>query len=583
MYARMKLKKVWLFAAAALMTASCKDYDESVVSNEPVSVELAYTLSSSASGIQTRQASEAVQTNGTANPRWPQQMRLIPLITSAPQTADISWEDPVEKPGAGSQPTSRLYRSHYCNVATNVNGFLVYGSVANLTPPSGVHPKVYNGSLEAHFPPSFLLESDLNRISFNLESIYNSTVAPTEATAIADYLTGIANTSSGSKTWGTATDENLQNLFKKFTNFGKPLPGSAASIKKWVEAIKTAATGFSCTGDEETIRQTIAGLSVPTFEGTVAQYPRNYNLPDGAAVLQWADVAEGENTIQKFVPQMQTTTLDNITSVPRFAYPAALYYFGATDIITAEEDVDFKELMNQENTDAEKTAWDKILSNTKFTADIVTPKTKAIALKKPVQYAVAQLNVRIKAMDNIKDDEGTVVDLGTNNFPLTGIIVCDQRPVNNKFEQETESEKDAKFIYDSQVKTGCYLTTTEQDACTTLVLENHNNEDVYIILELENNSSQEFKCVDGIVYPNTRFYLIGKVDVTRYNPSESTVEEDNRDRVFTKDYITTVIMTVSSMAKAYNVPPNLLSNNLEIGVETTPQWVAATPTGLRLD
>ena len=186
-------------------------------------------------------------------------------------------------------------------------------------------------------------------------------------------------------------------------------------------------------------------------------------------------------------------------------------------------------------------------------------------------------------MENIKDDEGTVVDLGTTNFPLTGIIVCDQRPVNNKFEQETESEKDAKFIYDSQVQPNCYLSTTERDACTTLVLENHNNEDVYIILEFENNSSQEFKCIDGIVYPDTRFYLIGKVDVTRFNPSESTVNEENRDRVFTKDYITTVKMSVSSMAKAYNVPPNLLSNNLEIGVETTPQWVAATPTGLRLD
>ena len=42
-------------------------------------------------------------------------------------------------------------------------------------------------------------------------------------------------------------------------------------------------------------------------------------------------------------------------------------------------------------------------------------------------------------------------------------------------------------------------------------------------------------------------------------------------------------MTVSSLAKAYNVLPNLLTSNLEIGVETTPQWIAATPTAIRLD
>ena len=78
-------------------------------------------------------------------------------------------------------------------------------------------------------------------------------------------------------------------------------------------------------------------------------------------------------------------------------------------------------------------------------------------------------------------------------------------------------------------------------------------------------------------------YLIGKVEAARYNPSESNINSENNKQIFTKDYITTVNMTVSSLAKAYNVPPNLLSNNLEIGVETTPQWVAAQPTVIRLE
>jgi len=68
-----------------------------------------------------------------------------------------------------------------------------------------------------------------------------------------------------------------------------------------------------------------------------------------------------------------------------------------------------------------------------------------------------------------------------------------------------------------------------------------------------------------------------------YRTNDPNANSENNKQVFTKDYITTVNMTVSSLARAYNVPPNLLSPNLEIGVETTPEWEGATPTVIRLD
>ena len=135
-----------------------------------------------------------------------------------------------------------------------------------------------------------------------------------------------------------------------------------------------------------------------------------------------------------------------------------------------------------------------------------------------------------------------------------------------------------KFIYDSQVK-DCSLTTDLKDACSTLVLQSFSGEDVNIILELENNSGENFKCIDGTVYNGTRFYLVGKVEAA----GGTDGDEISRGRVFTKDYITTVNMTVSSLAKAYNVLPNLLSSNLEIGVETTPDWISVTPTVIRME
>lgn len=604
MYARMKLKKVWLFAAAALMTASCKDYDESVVSNEPVSVELAYTLSSSASGIQTRQADEVVVPN-TATPRMPRYMRLIPLISDWPQLSDISWETPVSKPGDAARTTSLLYHTYRCYLSPDVNGFLVYGNVANKTAPAGTDNKMYNGWLNENFPPVITQKTDLDNISFSLEPIYKSETngTPEGATTLANYLTAITQTDG----WNSSTNDFMKNLLKKFTNDGISLPGSAASVKKWIEALITSIDYYldpantpAGVGEAEKTALTHIKEAANTQISAIGEinatcYPRNLSLPDGAAVLRWADVVEGGQTIKKFIPQMQTTTLANINSLSRFAYPAPLYYFVTSTIKTSDKKIDFSTLYQDVVATSEKTEWDLITEKEEFSNDHVTLNTKAVAITKPVQYAVAQLSVKIKAFSDALPDASTPVkniSVGTNKFPLKGIIVCNQRPVDYKFEQETiehgsTSDANVLFIYDNQVKSGCYLTTTAdntwKEGCNTLVLQSQMGEDVNIILEFENNSDEDFTCVDGIVYRGTRFYLIGKVEAARYNPSESNINSENNKQIFTKDYITTVNMTVSSLAKAYNVPPNLLSNNLEIGVETTPQWVAAQPTVIRLE
>ena len=105
-------------------------------------------------------------------------------------------------------------------------------------------------------------------------------------------------------------------------------------------------------------------------------------------------------------------------------------------------------------------------------------------------------------------------------------------------------------------------------------------EDVNIILEYENTSDDlTFKCIDGIVYPHTRFYLIGKVEAAGGKGGD----EISSCRVFTKDYITTVNMTVTSLAKAYNVLPNLLGGSLELGVELTTKWIQAETTNVLLN
>ena len=579
-----------ILSLLSVIMTGCRDYDADVVANNaPVRVDIAFTFSSSVAGSQTRQADDLVQNTAERRPN-PNSLHIVALKDCELMNSEIFWEEPVYIQGAAPQPASYLYHSGYCNIAKGVNRCLVYGDVADAE--SGSIPsKLYNGSLVKSPLNNITTNAGLRDVSFSLESIFDGPDIPSDATTLAATLTGVANLED----WVNSDNNILKNLRQNFTNHGFNLPGSAASVKKWLEALASAAQSYvdnpsGLTETDKTILGSVktsainAAQSISIDDATSPPYPRSLYLPDGAAVLRWVESATGGS----FQPQMQTTTIDNINTVSRFAYPAALYYFVDSGIKTSDSKVDFASEYTTVTTTVDKTAWDSFLEQHFADAETkVTSKSKSIALTAPVQYAVAQLQVKVKA--KVKASGSSLPDATSNNisivnsengqsFPIKGIIICGQRPVNYLFEQGSNSDAEVKFIYDSQVK-DCSLTTALVDACSTLVLQSFTGEDVNIILELENNSGENFKCIDGTVYNGTRFYLVGKVEAT----GGTGGDEISRGRVFTKDYITTVNMTVSSLAKAYNVLPNLLSSNLEIGVETTPDWISVTPTVIRME
>ena len=583
----------------AMLIAGCANDDGYVEQGEPVNVELAYAFSSSGPGSVTRQASEVITSNETS-PRLPYSLRMIPLVNNVPYLSEFSWDTPVSK----DNPNSRFYYSRYCALPIGANGILAYSGVVDKGNASGVPTKVYNGSLIEHFPASFSTVADLRENTyFELEPIYKSASGvPAGATAIAGCLNDIANTPG----WKTSTETPLKELFERFTNNGSVLPGSAASVKQWITALITLINPYLDENNTTSyvqdagIRGILSDIKTEAEEQLATEqlatidkysYPRDLSLPDGAAVLQWVDVKENDVTVQKFVPQLNTTTLANINSVARFTYPSSLYYFINSEIRTSENKVNFAEFYQNKDT------WNNVLEDDNFKDkvpinNVVTARTKSVVVKNPVQFAVAQLKVKIKAGSaTLKDAGDKDVAVGTTNFPLKGVIVSDQFAVDYLFspravDQSTVSD-DEMFIYDSQVNANYCLTHPDNnewtEACNTLVFQSHDGQAVHILLEFENNTENTFQCIDGSIYPHTRFYMISEVNAARYDTQSSNVSDDNNQRVFTKDYITTVNMTVSSLAKAYNVPPNLLSNKLEIGVETTPQWEAATPTTKRLE
>lgn len=417
----------------------------------------------------------------------------------------------------------------------------------------------------------------MSKISFSPVSMLSSTTAENEALALAKYLTDIANaeTANGAK-WREYNDNStLKILFQNFTNnvnnasTGQVLAGSATNVKKWASLLKSAleSQSFTVGTIAQYLKERILTLIGDPNSIITSIYPRNYDLPDGATVLQWVE------TTHSFVPQTQTTTLANINSISRYVYPPELYYFVNSDIRCKESQVDYQTYYGSNNTWADFLSYAEFVNaNPDDDITVVTGTTKAVALKDPVQYAVAHLQVKAKAAGPFEDVNGNNVEMN-DNFPLTGVIVGGQRAVDYKFEPTTTSDENVKFVYDSEVNS--YLTTSFQEMANTLVLQTNDEEDVTIILEFENKSDSQFYGVNNeIIYPGTRFYLVGTIP---YNAGEGG-DDISAGRVFTKAYTTVVNLTVNSLAGAYNVLPNILSNHLEVGVEVMTDWIAAEPT-----
>lgn len=532
--------------------------------------------------------------------------KIVSTDGSALQLGDVS-------PVPLTTPTFHLYNSY--SMTIGVNAFLVYGRAGtdNIVVPNGVNSKAYLGSLVL---PN-LTTPDLVNMRFTLEPICSQSV-PAEAELLAAYLNDIAKakTAENGVSWKDTTVPKLKEFFQFFTGQqtaeSMVLAGSSANVMAHVNALyeKVNALSFEANSEGDLLKTNILnciktytaeGLTLTTDEagkltGLSVDYPASVYLPDGAAALRWVKTSETE---YGFDPRIETTTLDNINNISRFSYPAELFYYVNSRIDTSNRTVGEEVYNSSPN-------WAAVCSQYQYQPGTVTIDTKSVAIHDPLQYAVGRLKMTMVAettTETLKDAADISVPLTnpeTNepSFPLTGVIVCNQHPVDFNFKpvlvNGVASHVDDRFIYDSQVKksdnTYCYLTTTEEsDIPSTLVLQTYDtgegndkkgSEEVTIVMEFLNQSGQAFEGKNCIIYPDTKFYLIGKVDPLEATSSTETPE--SKGRVFTQDHVTTVNTKVQSLANAYNVLPDLIGGRLELGVELVSSWVQAETTNVIL-
>ena len=541
---------------------------------EPVAAAVAFAVNNHNNTASSRMSSAVVQEEGQLY-RGIEMRKIIPFAVKGKITS-TDMPKVFQVVGNGEKPVDARAYYYYdkCSLMQGVASFLSYGRAPQVTPEN----KAANGSIVETFPVDMAPKD----IRFSLESI-SPKVADDVAISLANYMTQIATAKGNEIAWKDAPSNTLKVMFLNFVNLteaessGNIIAGSSANIKAYTQALKTTLNSLSLTGDDDAIRTAIIAkidedASKLDPAGDWDNFPASLGLPDGAAAVRWDGT--------KFVAEVSNTSLADINGIDRFAYPAELYYYGNSRIKTSNIDNRKSSYSNQD--------WSDVLADYEYDNSAVGPNTQAVAIIEPLQYAVANLQITLKQTENyLEDAKGDNVEVGTNKFPLTGIIVGGQLPVAFDFKPTTSypvySEADMKYIYDNQVKINglygddyIYLSSTADapKATNTLVLQTYDNKKVSIALEFINNSDTDFEGIGGKIYRGTKFYLAGEVDPSEFSEDPRT---EIRDRVFTQDYTTTLSMKVTGLAKAYNVVPNLLSPRLELGIELVTKWVSTTP------
>ena len=547
------LKHITYYLLSGMMMTSCSatdDMAEQVIETPQPQAKQVDLLVSLGNGAQnTRQA---LTRNSAATAAF-LGMDLLVCIPYHTNGAEVTANDNplINLAGANEDDLAKendveRYNTYYvdhCHLMTGTDRMLVFGKAK----PVSNDPKV-NGQLS----PLPTIRKKTADIQFSLTSIRESTEAPAEANALANYMTSIANTAG----WSTTEDPTLKSYYLDFIRMGSEgaglMSGAAANIKAFVAALRALLSGR---GDALSTA-IIANIdNDDAIEGST--YPRSIGLPDGAAVIRWTGSA--------FSVRTTTTTLDNINGINRYTYPAELMFFADSPIRTSAAEV-----LKTAYQTTDK-LWDAFLDTWYTGPTAVNTNTAAVAVEKPIQYGVAKLQLTLTGMSaTLSDAKNEVVtNADMAHLPLKGVIIGGQHTVGfNMKPQGEQTDVDGRFIYETAIVDG--------NRINTLVLQSYDSEKVPVILEFLNDTGQAFTGKDGTVYPNTRFYLIAMTD-----PAGKGTDA-YAGRVFTQDYTTTMSMSVTSLAKAYTCMPDLLAPRLEIGVQVVTKWIQATTTNVEL-
>lgn len=419
----------------------------------------------------------------------------------------------------------------------------------------------------------------------------------TKGDNIATYLTNIATaTSTGTspKAWSavkadatTGQGKGLADLYKNFIGMSA---GSSTNIQAAVQDLYTSLLNIksSQTTENQAVIDAIttaitnatyasAANGKLTFTTDINGYPADNNLPDGAATVKW------DNTNTKFTAQTTSTyTADgvNVGPMANYVYPANLWYRANTLIKT--DDAERGDLYGNNDNTATTSDWATILN--KYTEDngSVKVSTRSIALKNQIQYAVARLDTKVTTAATLYDHAGQAVTIKDGGFPITAILVGNQRVANWEFKPNDASDKATQYtVYDKTMPEKMIASTSGSPVNHTLLLETPASSAVNIVVEFTNNSGNVFRGHNNELIPaGAKFYMVAKLDPSDQNGVKQP-QGETINQVFRQDYTTVANLTINTndatdhnkgLGAAYNVIPDLRTPALSIGLSVDLSW-----------
>lgn len=548
----------------------------------------------------TRMSADAAQQN--SNFRGISNMKLLPF---------------AEEPAAGKTSTSLI------NLGVNTNAFESDGSdyanqgryiYRDVEIPIGTKHFVFygkaTGTETTTTTPDKLFEkgylsNNLTGTTVNLDNTHfalqkiNETLNLSIATSGTDKsynrvlkaLQDVTGTKVGPIEWKnistTAADMKLNHAQKLWEAFSKLKAGSANSVRKTLENLKTSA-GVAALGTSEMPTEDGDGLlktlvknieTALTILGTDNTFPADFNLPDGAIAVTY------DNTSGNWKYNTPVDMNSASINYAKITYPASLDYFVSSpakarnDASTGLTDGKWPTNEDWTKDQATWTDWGNEVKNT----------TRTIALEKAIQYGVANLELTINAKantlsDNAKNNGGQVadqnVDVTGNKLVMTGVLIGGQpTQVEWNYEPKTTGATFDLTIYDKKMNGAATenginvpVKPTASTPNYTLVLDNNyaSTKPIYVAVELVNKTGIDFYGFDGMIPADGKFYLIGKLD-----PTDGTTvgENPNRvERVFLKDHTTKANLTIKDLKNAYNVIPDLRSTAISVGLAVNLEW-----------
>ena len=388
-------------------------------------------------------------------------------------------------------------------------------------------------------------------------------------TGLTAFLNAVAQASDGAKEWRNYESTDNEGLYELFQTYATTHVLSSFHIQRMMTDLYKSLMPSS--DAMSTAIKTIIGngtYATVDGEGNVSLVSGLQNFPETEFNIPQGSVSVAYNTGTKEFGNNAAHAYGALdpSNLNYYVYPASLWYTSNTQIKTHNTS------LLDEYTGA--ASWKDILAAYSKDNSSVNSKTRSIALKDTVQYAVARLDVCVKFKENtwLVDNDPVEANNKVNNpaagYPLTAVLVGGQKNVGFDFTQGTYAGgTTATYTIYDKVMTNTIAansTATYSPMNSTLVLETPASTDEYIALEFTNTSDKDFYGVDGIVPVGGKFYLVGQLSAASATETGS--------KVFKQDYTTTVRVAIKDLKSAYTTIPDLKAPQLEIGLSVDLHW-----------